>query len=64
MVMTNWAGNVAYSADRVCFPTSIAELQGLIAQSRRVRALGSRHSFNHIADTPGVLVSLAHHRTL
>ncbi|HEX6326693.1 MAG TPA: D-arabinono-1,4-lactone oxidase [Jiangellaceae bacterium] len=58
MVMTNWAGNVAYSADRVCSPTSIAELQGLIAQSRRVRALGSRHSFNDIADTPGVLVSV------
>lgn len=54
----NWAGNLAYQAAEVTYPTSVAELQELVANSPKVRALGSRHSFNDIADTPGTLVSL------
>jgi xylitol oxidase len=37
----------------------VAELQELVASHRHVRALGSRHCFTDIADTEGVLVSLA-----
>lgn len=40
-------------------PTSVAELQDLVAASGQVRALGTGHSFNAIADTPGDLVSVA-----
>jgi xylitol oxidase len=57
--LTNWAGNVTFRADRVHRPTSLQQLQRLIAHSGKVRTLGSGHSFNDIADTPGVLVSLA-----
>lgn len=57
MAITNWAGNVTFSADRVYAPASISDLRDLVARSRRVRALGSGHSFNRIADTSGVLVS-------
>jgi xylitol oxidase len=53
----NWAGNVAYGAERVQVPTSIAELCALIAAAPRIRVLGSRHSFNAIADSDQ-LVSL------
>ncbi|MBV2363363.1 FAD-binding protein [Streptomonospora sp. NEAU-YY374] len=56
---TNWAGNVGFSAERVHRPSSLAELRDIVAGSARVRALGSGHSFNDIADTPGDLVSLA-----
>jgi xylitol oxidase len=56
--VTNWAGNVVFGVDRVYRPSSIDELQGLVARSRRVRVLGSGHSFNEIADTDGVLVSV------
>jgi xylitol oxidase len=52
----NWAGNLTYSGT-VARPASVAELQEVVAGSARVRALGSRHSFNDIADTGGVLVS-------
>jgi alditol oxidase len=55
----NWAGNVVFRAGRVHRPRTMAELQELVAGSERVRAIGTGHSFNRIADTPGVLVSLA-----
>lgn len=53
----NWAGNLTYSATEIVRPPSIAELQQVVADHPRVRALGSRHSFNDIADTTGVAVS-------
>jgi alditol oxidase len=56
---TNWAGNVVYRADRVHRPRTLGELQDLVSGSPQVRALGSGHSFNRIADTAGVLVSVA-----
>jgi alditol oxidase len=57
--ITNWAGNVTFGAERFHRPSSVSELQRLVAGSGRVRALGSGHSFNRLADTPGDLVSLA-----
>ncbi|MEV8345014.1 D-arabinono-1,4-lactone oxidase [Streptomyces niveus] len=56
---SNWAGNIVFSAGRVHRPTTLEELRALVAGSSRVRALGSGHSFNRIADTDGALVSLA-----
>jgi alditol oxidase len=58
-VLTNWAGNIAFRAEGVHHPTSLPVAQSLIARSRKVRALGSGHSFNDLADTAGVLISLA-----
>ena len=55
---TNWAGNYTYLAQRLHEPASIEELQELVRNSRSLRALGSRHSFNDIADTTGDQVSL------
>src|SRR5262245_46152922 len=57
--LTNWAGNVAFGAKRLLRPSSIKELQHLVAASTHVRALGTGHSFNPIADSPGDLVTLA-----
>jgi xylitol oxidase len=54
----NWAGNLAYSARRIAEPASLGELTDLVRREPRLRALGSRHCFNDIADTDGVLVSL------
>jgi xylitol oxidase len=55
---TNWAGNQTFGAAVVHHPTSTAELQDLVAAEPVIRALGTRHSFSAIADSPGVLVSL------
>jgi xylitol oxidase len=57
--LTNWAGNVRFGARSLPRPTSVAELQSIVAGSDRVRALGTGHSFNRIADTTGDLVSVA-----
>jgi xylitol oxidase len=50
VVERNWAGNVEYRATTVHRPTSVAELQEVVARSQRVHVLGTRHSFNEIAD--------------
>jgi xylitol oxidase len=56
---SNWAGNVEFGAASVRQPRTVAELQADVAQGTRVHALGTGHSFNRIADTDGVLVSVA-----
>ncbi|HEY6932905.1 MAG TPA: FAD-binding protein [Marmoricola sp.] len=53
---TNWAGNHTYRARRIVRPSSVEEVQELVATAPRVRALGSRHSFTAITDTDGLLV--------
>ncbi|WP_434993570.1 D-arabinono-1,4-lactone oxidase [Arthrobacter sp. Ld5] len=54
----NWAGNYGYQAHTIEHPTSLGDLQRAVAGATRVRALGSRHSFNDIADSAGTLVCL------
>ncbi|KNY05837.1 FAD-binding protein [Microbacterium sp. GCS4] len=54
----NWAGNIEYRAARVEHPASPDQLQELLAQGGAVRMLGSRHSFNTLADTDGTLIAL------
>jgi xylitol oxidase len=56
---TNWAGNVTYTAKRLHRPTSLDKLRRIVARADRVRPLGTGHSFNRLADTPGDLVSTA-----
>ena len=56
--MRNWAGNQEYRARQLHEPASVDELQELVRGSTRIRALGSRHAFNDLADTNGDLVSV------
>jgi xylitol oxidase len=56
---TNWAGNVAFRAERAHRPETLADLQAVVAGAQHVRALGTGHSFNRIADTSSDLVSVA-----
>ena len=56
--LTNWAGNVTFGAARIHRPTSVPEVQELVAGSTRLRVLGSGHSFSPVADTDGDLVLL------
>ncbi len=53
----NWAGNVEFRAVRVRRPRTVAGLRAVVAGSTRARAVGTRHSFSPIADTPGVLIA-------
>ena len=51
-----WAGTHTFTA-QIQDARSIAEVQELVAGHDRVRALGTRHSFNDLADGPGILVT-------
>ncbi len=54
----NWAENLTYGAARIARPESVGALRKMLARGGSVRALGTRHCFNDIADTDGTLVSL------
>jgi xylitol oxidase len=54
---TNWAGNLTYATQQLFQPSTIPEIQELIQKSKKLRALGTRHSFNSIADSDSALVS-------
>lgn len=56
---TNWAGNLTYSTHQLIQPSSVHELQAVIKQNSKLRVLGTRHSFNSIADSDSLLVSSA-----
>ncbi|MDH4089351.1 MAG: FAD-binding protein [Cyclobacteriaceae bacterium] len=55
--LTNWAGNLTYSTDNVYDPKTIAEVQEIIKRNAKLRALGTRHCFNRIADSKSALIS-------
>ncbi|MCY1676571.1 FAD-binding protein [Pseudarthrobacter sp. SL88] len=56
--MKNWAGNLEYASSAVHRPGSVDELAALVAAAPRVKALGSRHSFNRVGDTEGLHILL------
>jgi xylitol oxidase len=60
--LENWAGSYRYQATRVHRPAMLDELRELVSRSRKLKALGTRHSFNDIADAgaDGELISLEH----
>ena len=51
----NWAGNHTYRAAALHRPSSLDQVRELVAGARRLRVLGSRHSFNDIADSDELL---------
>lgn len=57
---TNWAGNLRYHADHMYAPHSVEEVQQAVRKCAKLRALGSRHSFNTIADSQSNQISLTH----
>ena len=54
----NWSGTYRYRADQVHAPQTVAELQQLVRSGGRLHPLGTRHSFNGVADGDA-LVSVA-----
>ncbi|HEV8512812.1 MAG TPA: FAD-binding protein [Cyclobacteriaceae bacterium] len=57
--LTNWSGNLTYSTSNVFTPNSIQQVQEFVNRLAKLRALGSKHSFNAIADSNKSLVSTA-----
>lgn len=55
--LTNWAGNLQYSTGNVHHPAGAEEVRELVRRLPKLRALGSQHSFNTIADSRNNLLS-------
>lgn len=55
--LKNWAGNLTYSTDKVHYPKTVEEVQQLVKKLSKLKALGTRHCFNTIADSKNELVS-------
>lgn len=54
---TNWSGNYAYGATRIEAPASVDAVRALLSGATAVRAIGTRHSFNPIADSADLVIS-------
>jgi xylitol oxidase len=57
--LRNWAGTFAYSAGRVVHARTVDDVRRAVLEGGRVRALGTRHTFNDLADTTGTLISVS-----
>ncbi len=54
----NWSGNLTYSTDQLHTPANVDEVRQVVKSCSKVRALGTRHSFNAIADSTHNQISL------
>ncbi len=59
MAERNWSENIEYRSSGLRSPSTVTELQEIVSSSAKVKALGTRHSFNRVADTEGIQVSTA-----
>ena len=56
--LTNWAGNYQYSTNNVLRPTSLEQVRKFVKEHDSLKALGTRHCFNSIADSTHAFISL------
>ncbi|MER2059466.1 MAG: FAD-binding protein [Niallia sp.] len=54
----NWAGNFQFSTTNWHEPETVEEIQQLVSRLNKLRVIGTRHSFNSIADSNENIVSL------
>jgi len=55
--LQNWAGNLTYGTANIQNPMSMTEVQQLVKFHPKIKALGTRHCFNTIADSKDDLLS-------
>lgn len=56
--LINWAGNLTYQSSALEMPEAMDDLRSLVREADHLKPLGTRHSFNTIADTRYRHVSL------
>lgn len=57
---SNWAGNLTYHRKELFAPKSRAELIDVVKKIKNGKGLGSKHSFNTVADTNASHISLVY----
>src|SRR5258708_12086406 len=56
--LTNWAGNLVYGTDRLYSANSLQQVRDYVKRESNLKVLGTRHSFNNIADSTHNLLAL------
>jgi xylitol oxidase len=56
--LANWSGTYQFTARELITARTVDEVRRAVAAGGRVRALGTRHSFNDLADNGATLVSV------
>jgi alditol oxidase len=56
--LTNWAGNVEYSTDKLYSAKSLSDVQDFVRSRGSLKVLGTRHCFNNIVDSAAEFLSL------
>ena len=56
--LTNWAGNLEYSTERLYSATSLEQVRDYVKKENKFKVLGTRHCFNNIADSKDSFLSL------
>ncbi len=56
--LTNWAGNLEYSTDRLYSTNSLEQVRSYVKKQSKLKVLGTRHCFNNIADSTHNFLSL------
>ena len=49
----NWSENFEFEAASIERPSTVEQLQEVVASAAKAKAVGTRHSFNRCADSPG-----------
>ena len=56
--LKNWAGNIEYGTERLYSASSSEQVRDFVGKQAKLKALGTRHCFNRIADTTDYFLSL------
>lgn len=56
--LTNWAGNVEYSTEKLYSAKTVQDVQDFVKNRDSLKVLGTRHCFNKIADSTTEFLSL------
>lgn len=66
--MKNWSGHLSWNPYEICYPKSEEEVQAIIlkaaSEGRKVRTIGTGHSFTQLSVTDDYLVSLDEYQGL
>ena len=57
-MISNWAQTHVFAAPRLIEATNIEQVRAAVSSGDRIRALGTRHSFNDLPDTIGTLITV------
>jgi xylitol oxidase len=56
--LRNWSGNFEFSTDRVTSAKSAEQVRDFVKKESKLKAVGTRHCFNRIADSHDALLSM------